>query len=72
MQGQFGMMIQLEINPDSSKIPVLSLQEKVRNIFLCNCSALLHCIITRVMHLTPPSLSTMAASLSLSPPSPSA
>ena len=27
------MMIQLEINPDSSKIPVLSLQEKVRHIF---------------------------------------
>ena len=31
--GQFGMMIQLEINPDSSKIPVLSLQEKVLCIF---------------------------------------
>ena len=33
VSGQFGMMIQLEINPDSSKIPVLSLQEKVQCIF---------------------------------------
>ena len=33
--GQFGMMIQLDINPDSSNIPVLSLQDEVtnRNIF---------------------------------------
>ena len=33
VSGQFGVMIQLEINPDSSKIPVLSLQEKVLCIF---------------------------------------
>ena len=28
-RGQFGAMIQLEINPDSMNIPVLSVQEKV-------------------------------------------